>query len=131
DLSPQANNESWYQLPLAENRTVLTPPFNYEVDGETVLMTTISAVVHKAGKPAGVVTADLSLATIASVISQLRPFDVGNVMLISSDNQWVANADPALVGTTLAPEVAAVLLDGGMMGEGLYYTDEQGVQQFV
>ncbi|MHA6689008.1 methyl-accepting chemotaxis protein [Devosia sp. A449] len=131
DLSPQANNESWYQLPLAENRTVLTPPFAYEVDGETVLMTTISAVVHKGGKPAGVVTADLSLATIAGVISQLRPFDVGNVMLISSDNQWIANPDPALVGTQLAPEIAGVLLDESLMSKGMYYTDANGIQQFV
>jgi methyl-accepting chemotaxis protein len=131
DMSPEAGTESWYDLPLREDRTVLTPPYAYEVNDEMVLMTTVSVVIHKDAKPAGILTADLSLDTIAGVISQLRPFDVGNVMLVSSDGQWVANPDPALVGTKLAPEIATALLDTSLLSKGIYYTDAKGIQQFV
>jgi len=131
DMSPGTGNENWYDLPLAEDRTVLTPPYSYAINGVDVLMTTISAVVHKAGKPAGIVTADLSLNTIGNVISQLRPFDVGNVSLVSADGQWIANPDPALVGTMLPAESAAAILDTERLGKGIYYADANGVQQFV
>ena len=131
DMSPGNGTENWYDLPLAEDRAVLTPPYAYAINGVDVLMTTISIPVHKAGKPVGIVTADLSLNTIAGVIGQLRPFEVGNVMLVSNDGQWIASPDPALVGTKVAPEVAGALLDPGLLQKGLYYVDANGVQQFV
>jgi methyl-accepting chemotaxis protein len=131
DMSPEAGTEGWYDLPMREDRSVLVPPYAYDVNGVSTLMTTISTIVHKAGKPVGIVTADLSLDTIAGVIGQLRPFDVGNVLLVSNDNQWIANPDPKLVGTKLSPEIAAALLDTSLLSKGLYYTDANGVQQFV
>ncbi|MCR6672296.1 methyl-accepting chemotaxis protein [Devosia ginsengisoli] len=131
DMSASADNANWYDLPLAEDRSVLTPPFSYVVNGVDVLMTTISIPVHKAGKPVGIVTADLSLDTIAGVIGQLRPFDVGNVSLVSSDGQWIASPDPALVGTKVTPDVAGALLDPALLQKGLYYVDATGTQQFV
>jgi len=131
DMSAAVDNAAWYDAPMAADSDLLTPPFAYNVNGKSVLMTNVVSVVHKDDKPVGVVTADLSLATIGSVVGQLRPFDVGNVMLISDDDQWISSTDPALVGTKLAPEVAAVLLDDDLMSKGMYYTDAQGVQQFV
>ncbi len=131
DMSPEAGTEGWYDLPIREDRDVLTPPYAYEVNGVSVLMTTVSVVVHKDGKPAGIVTADLALDTIAGMISQLRPFGVGNVMLISSDGQWVAHPDATLVGQKLDEQSTAGLLDVERLGKGLYEADAQGQQQFV
>jgi methyl-accepting chemotaxis protein len=126
-----AANESSYATPLREDRNTLLPPRAIEIEGATITLTTIAIPVHRNGKAVGVLTADLSVDTIAEVISQLRPFDVGNVMLISNDNQWVANPDPALVGTTLTPDLAAAMLDTSLLNRGLYYVDPEGVQQFV
>ena len=130
-LDMSTDNANWYDLPMAEDRSVLTPPYAYAINGVDVLMTTISIPVRKTGKPVGIVTADLSLNTIAGVIGQLRPFDAGNVSLVSADGQWIASPDPALVGTKVAPEVAGALLDPGLLQKGLYYFDANGVQQFV
>jgi len=131
DLLDMSDASSWYDLPMQEDRSVLTPPYSYDVNGNRVLMTTVSVVIHKDGKPAGIVTSDLSLDTVAGVISQLRPFGVGNVMLVGNDGQWIANPDPALVGTRIAPDVAGALLDESLLSHGLYYTDANGIQQFV
>jgi len=130
-MTPENGTEGWYDLPLREDRNVLTPPFSYPVNGKDTLLTTVSVVVHKGGKPIGVLTSDLTLDTIAGVIGQLKPFGVGSVMLVSADNQWVANPDPALIGTALPPEIAGALLDTALMEKGMTYADEKGVSQFV
>jgi methyl-accepting chemotaxis protein len=131
DMSPEAGTEGWYDLPLREDRTLLTPPYTYPINGVDVLMSTISAVVHKNGAPAGIVTADLTLDTIAGVIGQLKPFGVGSVDLVSNANTWIVNADPALVGQPLQPEIANALLDETLMQSGTTYTDPSGTTQFV
>jgi methyl-accepting chemotaxis protein len=131
DLLDMSDSSSWYELPMQENRTVLTPPYGYEINGATVLLTTVSTVIRKAGKPIGVITSDMSLGAISESISQIRPFEVGNVSLVSADGQWVANPDPALVGTALPPETAAAMLDTGRLGQGIYYRNASGVEQFV
>ncbi|WP_338721202.1 methyl-accepting chemotaxis protein [Devosia sp. XK-2] len=131
DMSPEAGTEGWYDLPLREDRTLLTPPYTYPINGVDVLMSTISAVVHKNGAPAGIVTADLTLDTIAAVIGQLKPFGVGSVDLVSNANTWIVNADPALVGQPLQPEIANALLDETLMQSGTTYTDPSGTTQFV
>jgi len=131
DMSPEAGTEGWYDLPIREDRTVLTPPYPYPINGVDVLLTTISAVVHKNGAPAGIVTSDLTLDTIAGVIGQLRPFGVGSVELVSNANTWIASPDPALVGQPLQPEVANALLNETLMQQGTTYVDANGTTQFV
>ncbi len=130
-MTPENGTESWYDLPMREDRTVLTPPYTYPVNGQDVLLSTVSVVVHKGAKPIGILTSDLMLSTISDVISGLKPFDVGQVMLVSSANTWVVNSDAALVGQELAPDVAAALLDEERMGRGMLFTDETGTSQFV
>ena len=131
DMSPEAGTEGWYDLPMREDRTILTPPYTYPINGVDVLMTTISAVVHKDGKPAGIVTSDLTLDTIAGVIGQLKPFEVGSVLLVSNDDTWIAHPDPALVGQKLAPEISGALLNTALMEKGMTYVNETGVNTFV
>ena len=48
DMSPGNGTENWYDMPLAEDRALLTPPYAYAINGVDVLMTTISIPVHKA-----------------------------------------------------------------------------------
>ncbi|WP_291405585.1 HAMP domain-containing protein, partial [Devosia sp.] len=130
-MSPEAGTGDWYDLPMRENRNTLVPPYSYTVGGKTVLMTTASVVVRKNDKAIGILTSDLTLETVSGVISQLRPFGVGTVQLVSNNGMWIVNADPALAGTPLSPEVAATLLDTERMEEGINYVDPAGIQQFV
>ncbi|MCP8882686.1 methyl-accepting chemotaxis protein [Devosia sp. XJ19-1] len=130
-MTEEAGIEGWYSLPMREDRSVLTPPYLYPIDGKEVLLTTISTVVHKDGKPVGIVTSDLTLDTIAGIIGQLKPFDVGSVLLVSNDDTWIANPDPALAGQKLAPDISGALLNTELMGQGMTYVDETGTNTFV
>jgi methyl-accepting chemotaxis protein len=130
NMSPEAGTGSWYDLPLAENRNTLTPPYSYTVDGKTLLLSTVSVVVRKGDKPIGILTSDMTLSTIAEAISALKPFGVGSVEIVSDTDLWIANPDPALSGTAVAPEIAAAIRAPGMeLGQG--YVDANGVSQFA
>ena len=130
-MTPENGTESWYDMPMREDRDVLTPPYTYPVNGRSTLLTNVSVVVHKAGKPIGILTSDLTLDTISQVMSDLKPFEVGSVMLVSNADSWIANPDPGLIGEELAPDIAAALLDSELMERGMIYADEAGVNQFV
>jgi methyl-accepting chemotaxis protein len=130
-MTPEAGTESWYDLPLRENRDVLTAPYTYPVNGVDTQMSTVSVVVHKAGKPAGILTADLTLDQVSGVISQLRPFDVGSVLLVSHANTWIVNPDPAMSGQALEAGEAQVLLNEELASHGMIYADASGTSQFV
>ena len=131
DMSPENGTESWYDLPMRENRDVLTPPYAYPIDGKTVLLTTVSVVVHRNNQPAGILTSDISLETIGGMISAMKPFGDGRVMLVSHDNQWVAHWDPAQMGQAMPAEFASGLLDERLLMKGMTYVDPEGVEQFV
>ncbi len=98
-MTKEAGTEGWYDLPIRENRSLITPPYTYPVDGEDVLMTTVSIVVRKDGKPIGIATADTALTNISSAMANYAPFGVGKVKLIGGDNLWVAHDDTAKLGT--------------------------------
>ena len=107
-MTKEAGTEGWYDKPIRENRSLITPPYTYPIDGKDVLMTTISWVVRENGKAIGITTSDLSLADIVEKMSTLKPFGAGEVKLIGGDNLWVANSDAAKLGK---PVQEAALLD--------------------
>ena len=130
DMSDAVDNDNWYDLPLREDRTVLTAPYPYAVEGKETLLSTIAVVVHKDGKPAGIVTSDLTLDVIGGVIGALKPFEVGSVMLISHAGTWVASPDPSQIGKPLDAETSAALLDNAAMQTGQTY-EAGGVNHFI
>ncbi len=128
-MTKEAGTEGWYDLPLRENRDLLTAPYVYPIDGKDVLMSTVSVVVHRAGKPIGIATADLPLTEISASVSALKPFDTGSVRLIGTDNLWVANPDPSLIGKSADDDIARTAL-GANPGVGTVVTVD-GVDQYL
>ncbi|WP_148219462.1 methyl-accepting chemotaxis protein [Azospirillum sp. B510] len=96
-MTKEAGTEEWYDKPIRENRSLMTPPYTYPVNGKDVLMTTASVVLRRSGKPIGIYTVDQSLAALGEEAAGLRPFGVGRVSLIG-DGLWVVNPDAAKLG---------------------------------
>jgi methyl-accepting chemotaxis protein len=109
-MTKEAGTEGWYDRPLRENRDLITAPYIYAIDGKDTLMSTLSLVVHRAGKPIGIATADLPLTEVSAFVSSLKPFDTGSVRLIGTDDLWVANPDAALIGKTADDDIAKAAL---------------------
>ncbi|MEH7828002.1 methyl-accepting chemotaxis protein [Gemmobacter denitrificans] len=114
DMRPEAGTESWYDMPLREDRMLITPPYIYPVNGVDVLMTTISGVVHRNKRAIGIMTSDIALSELSQRVGQLRPFGEGYVQLVSSDGQWIANSDPGLLGKPVSAEDKAWLTQPGL-----------------
>ncbi|MDQ0317283.1 methyl-accepting chemotaxis protein [Amorphus orientalis] len=101
-MTKEAGTEGWYDLPLAENRDLVTPPYIYPVAGEDVLMTTVSWVVNDPrGAAIGIGTSDLPLKELAARLNDYSPFGSGVVQVVSGDGLWVANRDPARMGAAV------------------------------
>ncbi|WCQ98340.1 methyl-accepting chemotaxis protein [Paracoccus aestuarii] len=113
DMRPEAGTESWYDQPIRENRNLITPPYDYDVGGTSVLMTTISGVVRDEGRAVGILTGDIALTNLSSRIDQLRPFGDGRVGLVSADGRWIAHADRGRLGQPVTAEERATVLANG------------------
>ncbi|GAA0575073.1 methyl-accepting chemotaxis protein [Caenispirillum bisanense] len=121
-MTGDAAEEFWYRQPMRERRTVITPPYEFQVAGRTVLMTTISApIVLKSGKVIGIATSDIALDIIAGELSALKPFEVGTVGLVSHDGTWVAHPQASRIGTQAGAEdrplLQAAASGGNWIGE--------------
>ena len=87
----------WYWVPKDEERSVLTEPYDYNVNGKTVLMTTISVpLVNASGKFFGILTADLSIDYLNGLTESVKP-DGGYAAIITNKGILTANS----LGNTL------------------------------
>ena len=69
-----AENDEWYTVPKEEGRAVLTEPYDYEIDGKAISMTTISVpLVNSSGTFFGVLTADLSIDFLKGLVDAIKP----------------------------------------------------------
>ncbi|WP_019645489.1 methyl-accepting chemotaxis protein [Novispirillum itersonii] len=111
----------WYDLPLKEKRTVITPPYEYEVMGTPTLMTTISSpTLDLQGKPVGITTVDIPLTTLQKRAAQVTLYDTGHAMVVSHDGKWVATPDKASIGKVVEnKEILSLLSDVKKAGSAL------------
>lgn len=87
----------WYWVPKDEGRSVLTEPYDYNVNGKTVLMTTISVpLVNASGSFFGILTADLSIDYLTALTESVKP-DGGYAAIITNKGILTANS----LGATL------------------------------
>ncbi|WP_158195698.1 methyl-accepting chemotaxis protein [Stappia indica] len=116
-MTKESGTEGWYDMPVRENRSLVTPPYTYPIDGKDVLMTTISWVVRKDGKPVGIATSDLSLTAIVDKMSSNKPFGEGEVKLIGGDDLWVSTSDASLLGKKVENAEVLKLIRASESGE--------------
>ena len=123
-MTKEAGTEGWYDKPVRENRSLLTPPYTYPIDGKDVIMTTVSWVVRENGQAVGITTSDLLLSDIVTQMASKRPFGAGEVKLVGGDNLWVANSDAEKLGKTVEdPDVLKLL---GESSSGVRVLNEGG-----
>ncbi|MFS8429672.1 HAMP domain-containing protein [Xanthomonas campestris pv. plantaginis] len=88
----------WNLKPRALGRQIVAGPYDYEIGGKPVLMTTLSTPIMDQGKYVGVVSVDFALAALQERLSTLRPMEGGYVELISPAGVILASRDAARIG---------------------------------
>lgn len=88
----------YYLLPQRSGKPVMIEPYDYEVEGKKILITSIALPVMENGKAIGVVGADMALDDLKAQIGALKlPYD-GEVSVLSGANAYLYNRDKALLG---------------------------------
>jgi methyl-accepting chemotaxis protein len=82
----------WYWVPKEERRAVLTEPYEYNVNGQSVLMTTISVpLINASGTFFGVLTADVSIDFLNDLTKSNAP-EGGYAAIITNKGVLTANS---------------------------------------
>jgi methyl-accepting chemotaxis protein len=105
-----AGDGDWYLRPRALKRQTVSEPYEYEIAGKKVLMTTLSTPVLDNGEFLGAVTVDFGLAALQERLAALRPMGEGHVELISPGGIVLAARDAKQIGQRRDDALTAQIL---------------------
>jgi methyl-accepting chemotaxis protein len=95
-VTPLADYETpgtgdYYLIPRDTGRGVAIEPYDYQVAGKQVLMTSLATPIRVGDAVVGVAGVDVPLATISEQIAGIHPYEVGSAALVSSGGLVVAS----------------------------------------
>ncbi|MFV3077132.1 methyl-accepting chemotaxis protein [Niveispirillum fermenti] len=100
-MTVEAGIKEWYLDPLAANRTMLTVPYLYPIEGKEVLLVTVSTPIRRDGRPVGITTTDMALTALQQQFAAFRPLERGDVRLLAQNGHWVVHPDGARLNRPL------------------------------
>lgn len=71
--------EIWYVEPIINGNAVITDPYDYEVNGQTLSMVILSIPVRADNTVIGIVSVDFSLSFLNTLVAQNAPEQVSSV----------------------------------------------------
>lgn len=84
----------YYLLPQKSQKDTLIEPYSYAYNGVPTLLTSVAAPIVSQGKLWGVVTSDISLASLQQKVDQIKPWEGGGyAMLLSSAGKVISYPD--------------------------------------
>lgn len=106
----------YFLIPKRTKKMAIIEPYLYKVNGQEVLMTSISMPLIENGVVIGVVGIDFSLKEYAKFCETIRPLGVGYINVASNNGTYICNQLPDLIGknikdnTHLSPEAQQEIL---------------------
>jgi methyl-accepting chemotaxis protein len=91
----------YYLLARNSGLPTILNPFEYDVAGKTLLMTSISIPIHAGGKVVGVMGFDLPLTGIQEISQTQKPFPDSVTAVFSNDGTNAAHFDPSRLGKNM------------------------------
>ena len=105
--------DEYYSLVLKSQKSVITAPY---LTNMKKLVTSVSVPVMVHGALFGMAGVDIKLDDLTASVSQMKPFEGGNVMLLASNGKWLTHPDQAKLMTAYADQgaetVKQALADG-------------------
>jgi len=115
----------YYLLAQKSGKQQIVEPYAYKVGDKTVIMTSLVTPIVIDGKVLGVVGLDLDLAAIQERLAKIKPYETGQVSLISNAGNYAAFRDPKFVMKPIEEQNANLAQAKGAIakGEKLEFTD--------
>ncbi|MEV9643657.1 PDC sensor domain-containing protein [Aliarcobacter butzleri] len=88
----------WINKPYKNKEVSITEPYNYEIDGKNVLLTTVSSPVYYKGKFVGAVGVDFSLDFFNKKIGEIKLFENGYGALFDNYGKFIAHPKTENIG---------------------------------
>ncbi|RXJ97788.1 chemotaxis protein [Arcobacter sp. CECT 8986] len=97
-LTTIQEGREWVDVPRQTKKVYVTEPYNYEVNGENVLMVTVSApIITSDNKFLGATTIDISLNSLVNEIAKIKVFENGYGFLLSDKGTIVGHPNKSLL----------------------------------
>ena len=100
--------EDYYVAARERGAELMFEPYDYEVDGVDVLMTSLMVPLYREGRFIGVAGADIALDRIQADLASVRPYGSGVVRLLSPTGMVLAAPEAALLGEEWPQDLSAV-----------------------
>lgn len=102
EIVNEANKvEEWYSVPFNRSQETVLDPYNYEVNGKDVLMTSLTAMIKHNGRDVGLAGIDLDLEFLQKLTKEIRPLKTGYAYLYSNNGIVAAHKDDSKLGKPL------------------------------
>jgi methyl-accepting chemotaxis protein len=101
DVLEDFNEADYYLLARNTGKPTILDPFEYEVGGKMVLMTSISVPIFNSGRVVGVTGFDLPLTHIQEISQTQKPFADSVTAVFSSNGTVTACFDPSRIGKNM------------------------------
>ena len=90
-----------YLLPKENNATTLLDPYMYELDGKSLLMTTISTPIRDNGRIVGITGIDFFLDEIQKTSQTIKPYDDAITAVFSNNGTIAGHFDMSRIGSDM------------------------------
>ena len=114
-----------YNVPRDTGHAYFSEPYAYPVNGQKVLMTTLSAPILIKGRFQGIAGADFMLARLGDILKGIKTIDRGSLALVSNGGMYASHPDKARNGAR-ADDVPAAGLASVRAGRAYEYRDAAG-----
>ncbi|MDR2922452.1 MAG: methyl-accepting chemotaxis protein, partial [Treponema sp.] len=91
------NTADYYLLARNSGNPTILDPFEYEVGGKTILMTSISVPIRENGRVIGVVGFDIPLTQIQDISQSIKPFPDSVTAVFSNNGTVTAHFDASRI----------------------------------
>ncbi|EOV8960722.1 methyl-accepting chemotaxis protein [Cronobacter turicensis] len=97
----------YYLIPQRTQKDTLIEPYSYAYNGVPTLLTSVAAPIVSDGQLKGVVTSDISLASLQQKVNQIKPWEGGGyAMLLSTAGKIVSYPDKKLTSKPFPGDTA-------------------------
>ena len=91
----------FYQIPKRTGKTTVTDPQFYDVEGTSILMSSIAVPIFKDNRFIGVVAIDISMEKVQEIAINYKPFEDALNAIFSNDGTVVAHFDASRIGKNM------------------------------